>query len=61
MEEGVVKSNSQVSGLGDWVVPLITIGKINRGSRRESLKEIVNCLSVDMLNLRYLWAIQWKD
>ena len=42
-------------------VPLIKFGKIGRGSGGGSLKEIVNCLAVDMLNLRYLWDIRWKD
>lgn len=39
-------------------MPLIKIDKIGGEGGRGDLKEIISCLAVNMLNLRYLWDIQ---
>lgn len=60
MDKGVVKDDSQFSGLGDWVGGSATHQDWQcwwRGGGR-GLKEVVSCLALDMLSLRYLWDIQ---
>lgn len=39
-------------------MPLIKIGSVGGGGGGRGLKEVVSCLALDMLSLRYLWDIQ---
>lgn len=39
-------------------MPLIKIGGVGGGGGGRGLKEVVSCLALDMLSLRYLWDSQ---